>query len=315
MNLSSQAHKLARRLFEHEEQQAAFIAALSAPQEYRPAILWVDGELRGAGEFAIEPPLAWQPPFVDRLCAGQRPGQHPLHERGAFYCLDMSSVFAASVMSAVMRDQPLVIDMCASPGGKSIFAWRQSRPAMLLANEVIKKRTAQLIANFKRCRIRPAAVTSLDSAELAGLAGETASLVIVDAPCSGQSLIARSRDNPGCFHPATINLNANRQRRILANSATLVAPGGHLVYITCTYSVKENEGNAAWLMKQFPHFSALEAPRLSEFQSHLADFPCYRMWPQDGIGAGAFAVLFRKGAEGQRQDLDMEALRPVWMQQ
>lgn len=316
MKLSAQAHKLVRQLFDDESQRAAFIQSLSAPRDYQPAILWTGDDdtarAEGAAPFGIEPPLPWQPAFVDRLSSGQRPGQHVLHEQGAFYCLDMSSVFAASVMSAAPPDQPLVIDVCASPGGKGIFAWRLLRPAMLVANEVIKKRTAQLIANLKRCRVRPAAVTALDSSELARRAAATASLVIVDAPCSGQSLIAKGRENPGCFHPATINLNANRQRRILANSAALVAPGGHLAYLTCTYSLKENEGNAAWFMKQFPDFSAVTVPHLQSFQSHLASFPCYRLWPQNGIGAGAFALLWKREGAGERKPLDMDGLRPVW---
>ncbi len=103
MKLSAQAHKLARQLFDDESRRAAFIQSLSAPRDYQPAILWTGDDdtarAEGAAPFGIEPPLPWQPVFVDRLSSGQRPGQHVLHEQGAFYCLDMSSVFAASVMS------------------------------------------------------------------------------------------------------------------------------------------------------------------------------------------------------------------------
>jgi 16S rRNA C967 or C1407 C5-methylase (RsmB/RsmF family) len=312
--LSNQARKLARQLFSESEQgQAAFVQALeNGVGSHRHAVLWTRDRPEEP-PFHTEPALPWQPGFVDRLAADQRAGQHPLHDAGHYYCLDMSSVFAASIMTVIQERPRVILDVCASPGGKSVFAWAMFRPDRLIANESIRKRTAQLIANLKRCSIQPAAVISYDTARLAEVCAGAADLVIVDAPCSGQSLIAKGRENPGCFHPATINLNANRQRRILANSARTVAAGGHLAYITCTYAEKENEGNARWLMKQQPGLTPVVVPGLGAHQSHLADFPCYRLWPQEGIGAGAFAVLFKNVNQDHQPARDvLHALRTVW---
>lgn len=313
--LSSNARRLARQLFpEDAEAQARLLASLEQPQTYRPAVLWTR-EREQPSPFVIEDPVPWQPSFVDRLAPDQRPGQHPLHEAGAYYCLDMSSVFAATVLTAVNRHAPLVIDTCAAPGGKSVFAWRQLQPDLLVANEVIRKRCGALISNFTRCGIQPALISSMDTAVLAGHARGTADVVIVDAPCSGQSLLAKGVENAGCFHPSTINLNANRQRRILANAAELLAPGGCLAYLTCTYAEKENEGNARWLMKQFPALQPVEVTPLQAHRSHLAGFPCYRLWPWEGIGAGAFAVLLQRADtpdDADRPVPDLDALRPIW---
>lgn len=313
MPLPNQAHKLARQLFaEDDQRRQAFTEALERGGAQRHALVWMR-ERPEPPPFQIVPPLPWQPAFVDQLIEGQQAGQHPLHEAGSYYCLDMSSVFAASVMSAIHLDVPaVVVDVCAAPGGKSVFAWRLLKPALLLANETIRKRTRALIENLSRCGVSPAVVTSCDPAVLADACGPCAPVVIVDAPCSGQSLIARGKENPGCFHPATINLNANRQRRILAHSARLVARGGFLAYITCTYAEKENEGNARWFLRQQADFSAVEVPSLAAHQSHLADFPCYRLWPQDGAGAGAFAVLFRRAGEPDENVPPVESLGPIW---
>jgi 16S rRNA C967 or C1407 C5-methylase (RsmB/RsmF family) len=305
------ARRLARQLFDDEPSREAFLAALAAPQPYRPALVWLSPrpvEL----PFAIESPFAWQPEFVDRVSPDQRPGQHAWHDEGRYYCLDLSSVFTAVALLAAPTEPHLIIDLCAAPGGKSVFAWRALRPRLLLCNEVIKKRTAALISNLERCRICPATVVTMDSDRLAEACPKSASLVIVDAPCSGQSLIARGKESPGCFHPASINLNANRQRRILANAAKLVAPGGHLAYITCTYAAKENETNLAWLLKQYPQFVPQVVPALRAHQSHLTDLPCYRLWPQDGIGAGGFATLVQNCVDGEPQRCDVSALRVVW---
>lgn len=107
-----------------------------------------------------------------------------------------------------------------------------------MSNEVIGKRTGMLISNLKRCHISPCVALSKDSSILAQLIPNSSNVVIVDAPCTGQSLLAKGGKAPGCFHPTAINKSANRQKRIIANSAQLVAPQGYLAYMTCTYSLK-----------------------------------------------------------------------------
>ena len=290
--------KLSRQLFSDEFEQAKFVEALTNPKAFNPCILWCKSKPDGA-LFELEPALDWQSDFVDRLTLGQKPGKHPLHDQGYFYCLDFSSVFAISVLAAIPESIDLIFDMCASPGGKSIFAWRHFHPKQLMSNEVIGKRIGALVSNFKRCQISPAIVLNQDPKILAESIPNSSDLVLVDAPCSGQSLIAKQGKNPGCFHPVNINKNANRQKRIIANSAQLVAPQGYLVYMTCTYSSEENEQVLEWFLERFPQFQSIEVPHLAQFQSHLSEQFCYRIFPQSRVGAGAFTALLKNTEEGQ----------------
>jgi hypothetical protein len=131
-------------------------------------------------------------------------------------------VFAASLMQAIADPIEVAIDLCAAPGGKSLCTWVMRQPQRLLCNEVIRKRVKILIANLKRCGAMEAIVLNQDPAILAEQLPNSAQLVLVDAPCSGQSLLAKGVDVPGCFHKVTLNRNANRQKRILANAAQLV---------------------------------------------------------------------------------------------
>jgi len=289
--------KASRRLFPQDEAgQTAFVQALTLPQPFPSCILWSRPRPEPL-PFAVEPPLPWQPGFVDRVAPSARPGQHDLHDHGAYYCLDGSSVFAASVLLQISPGVPWVIDLCAAPGGKSLFAWRSLQPGCLISNEVIGKRLGPLVANLRRCQVRPAVVTRLDSQVFAQALPATASVVIVDAPCSGQSLLAKGTKAPGCFHPVTVNKNANRQKRIVANAAQLVAPQGYLAYMTCTYSVEENEQVSEWLLERFPHLQPVAIPHLAAHQSHLSSLSCYRLWPQTGLGAGAFTILLQNTQE------------------
>lgn len=304
---SSLLLKLSRRLFADIASQESFLAALIDPQPFAPCILWSQPKPAGI-PWTVEPSVAWQPDFVDRLSGGAKPGQDPLHDQGYFYCLDFSSVFAALTLLNLPPSNPLTVDVCAAPGGKSLFAWRALQPALLISNEVIGKRMGALLSNLKRCRVAPVALTRLDSKWLANSLPATAQVVIVDAPCSGQSLLAKGGKVPGCFHPVTINKNANRQKRILANSVQLVAPQGYLAYMTCTYSPEENEQVAEWLLERFPQFQPVPVAPLASYQSHLSDLPCYRIWPQQGLGAGAFTILFQNTATGEADPLSADFL-------
>lgn len=112
------------------------------------------------------------------------------------------------------------------------------------------------------------------------------------------------------FFVSRLNLGTrlNRQKRIIANSAKIVAPQGYLAYMTCTYSLEENEEVCQWLMKKFPHFQAVEVEHLRDYRSHLTHLPCYRIFPPDKLGAGAFTALFKNTEQGTTNQLDSEIL-------
>jgi 16S rRNA C967 or C1407 C5-methylase (RsmB/RsmF family) len=143
----------------------------------------------------------------------------------------------------------------------------------------------------------------------------SSNLVIVDAPCTGQSLLAKGEKAPGCFHPTAINKSANRQKRIIANSAKLVSHQGYLAYMTCTYSTEENEQVCEWFLERFPHFQALEISHLAKYQSHLTTMPCYRMFPQDKLGAGAFTALFKNTYEDEDKEINLDTISSSYIYQ
>ncbi len=300
--------KFAARLFPSAEEQELFIQALLNPRPYPPAIIWCQ-QPSNSFPFAVTKPESWQPSWVNRLEIGARPGQDPLHQQGAYYVLDFSSVFAATPLLHLELSQApqLIIDVCAAPGGKSIFAWKALNPQQLVSNEVIGKRIGMLRSNLSRCRISPVAITNLEVAGLGDRYANQGDVVIVDAPCSGQSLLAKGTQVLGCFHPRTISHNAQRQKKIMALASQLVRPGGYLLYSTCTFSLEENEAVLSWLLTHFPEFQSVAIPVLSAFESawrepQLFDkkynrsdvLYSYRLFPQSGLGAGAFTALLKK---------------------
>ena len=271
----------------------AFSKALLAGASDAKTIFWID-EKPTDSPFDRRVLAKWQPDWIDVLAnPNERPAFHPLYSEGAFYPLDFSSIVVASALLAIKEPITTILDVCSAPGGKAIFSWRVFHPETLICNEVIGKRHQSLHGNLKRCHIE-ATLTQLDPKQLPSRYQDQCNLVMVDAPCSGQSLIARSQEASGAFQDHLIHSNMVRQRRILANSVPCVAPSGYLMYSTCTYSREENEKNVEWFTRMFPGFEPVEVPHLAEHQSLLIETPCYRIEPQEGMGAGGFVALWRR---------------------
>ena len=301
----------AAQLFEDEAERKAFVDAVMAGSSKEQAII----ALKDAPEIKTFPklrPTEWQPDWVVRIRDDFRPGKHPLHDKGAFYVLDFSSIFSASAMLAIAEPPRTVLDMCASPGGKAVFAYRAFAPETLFANEALRRRAGILVQNLSRCGLERTIVGSSDPVYYSKNFPDAFELIVVDAPCSGQSLPAKGVEAPGCWSPQMVEACLNRQRRILANCAPCVAPAGHILYATCTYALKENERVVEWFLREHPEFEAVEVPHLQEFRSRYSDEPAYRIFPQQGLGAGAFVALLRRKGDRPAETFDFSETPSLW---
>jgi len=136
-----------------------------------------------------------------------------------------------------------VLDACAAPGGKtSLIAEREPALAKLLAIDIDPQRVGRIRENLRR--------GNLDAELLVGDAGTPASWwdgvpfdrILLDAPCSALGVIRRHPDIRLRKSPAEIDKLPDLQSRLLAAAWRLLAPGGRLIYATCTVTHSENRG-------------------------------------------------------------------------
>lgn len=275
-------------LTQGQSSRRALVLTPRAPEGYIPP-----GAQTGSGEIPLWIGEGIYPVNETVSCDEDSCGAPGDYAEGYYYPLDLSSVWETAPLSQLPPPQRC-LDMCAAPGGKSILAQARLRPGLHISNEIHPKRLGIMRHNLSRCGFFHMFTQRLRPDQWAAQAPECFDLILVDAPCSGHSMLAKGIPNPGCFHTSTISGNAKRQRGILLCALKTLSPGGHLLYTTCTYAPEENEKTVAWLLKRNQDMYAVETPALARFQVPSAPFPCFRLLPTAGLGAGGFTCLLAK---------------------
>lgn len=245
--------------------------------------------------FSTEP-VPWFPQSYWITTPDVRPGGTLAYAAADFYIQDAASLLPLRLLDIQPDDR--VCDLCAAPGGKATaIAERLGPHGILVANEAIESRVDVLLHNLARTGRANYAVCHFDPDPLALRCNYLFNKVLVDAPCSGQSLVGPGKHDDSAFRPQHIEHCAMRARRILRAAAHMLAPGGVLVLSTCTFSTEENEAQIEWLSREFPDtWQLIEMPELRPWQSPLME-RTYRLWPHRDRCRGGFAAAVRKIAD------------------
>jgi 16S rRNA C967 or C1407 C5-methylase (RsmB/RsmF family) len=253
----------------------------------------------------------WGRRLVD---SSTRPGAFLNYATADYYIQDAASLLPLALLAP--KPAEAICDLCASPGGKaSAIAELLGPSGFLLANESIRSRVDVLKYSLAKTGNPCFAVSSSDPEDLANHLCQTFDAVLVDAPCSGQSLVARNKRDENAFAANQIEHCSMRQRRILQSAIRMLKPGGRLIYSTCTFAIEENESQIRWLHEQHPFaWEPIEYPELKPWLSPL-EAGCYRLWPHRDRCAGGFAAGLRLVQEIDFEPFDssrhVSKLRPI----
>lgn len=262
----------------------------------------VSVRLHGAKQAAEDLPLDAPIPWAKRAYwLKERPvfTLDPAYHAGAYYVQESSSMLLDHVLSQLPGFKR-ALDVCAAPGGKSlIIADRLQEDGFLICNELVPKRAEILKENVIRWGNSRISIVSGQAADLTA-SGCLFDFILVDAPCSGEGLFRRDPDAIGNWHLDLPAQCAQMQTSILTDILPALAPGGYVVYSTCTFGRLENE--AIWQLLQAKELEpvALDFPAEWGFTDAAVlfdDMPsnkAFRAIPGYAQGEGFFITVFKK---------------------
>lgn len=245
-------------------------AAQDAARQNTPDWLWrswsaaygVDTARRIAEAHLVEPPLdftvkgdpaAWAdqlggvvlPTGTVRRAMGGSIADLPGYAEGEWWVQDAAAALPVRLLGDVAGRT--VFDLCAAPGGKT--AQLAAAGARVIAVEQSATRAERLRTNLDRLGLTAELVVADASA---WTPPEPADAVLLDAPCSATGSIRRHPDIARLKRPAEVAKLTLVQERLLAKAATLVRPGGLIVYATCSLQREEGEERIAGLLGRTP---------------------------------------------------------------
>jgi 16S rRNA (cytosine967-C5)-methyltransferase len=198
-----------------------------------------------------------------------------------------------------------VLDLCAAPGGKTATLARAAGPSgTVVAADRHAHRLRAMAAQLKRLGLQNVQLLQLDAAHALPLR-EAFDRILVDAPCSGTGTLARHPEIRWRLRPEQLAELREQQKRMLGNALEKLAPGGRLLYSTCSIEPEENEDVIAHFLN---NSSTIRAVPLAEaartIAPHLAhDLPAAEFFAGDGFFRtspsahrtdGFFAALLEK---------------------
>ena len=208
-----------------------------------------------------------------KLERGQRVEDVAGFAEGDFIVQDPGTRIAVDLLDPKQGER--ILDACAAPGGKTVqIAWRG---AEVTACEVNPKRRRRLEENLARLKLGVEVIPELPLVGtprrgVRGRLGETPlpdhfDKVLVDAPCSNTGVLRRRPDARWNWSEEKLAALVKLQAEILDACAPRVAPGGLLVYSTCSNELEENETQVTAFLARHPDFSLEESRESLPFES------------------------------------------------
>ena len=232
----------------------------------------------------------------------------PLFHAGAYYVQDSSSMFVGYAFRKMLSEiqlpqgRPLrVLDLCAAPGGKTTDMAASLREAVggqfiLVANEVMKARVGILADNVALWGDPNVVVTCDDPAAFGALPGFF-DIIVTDVPCSGEGMFRKDEEAVQQWSEDNVSLCEARQRRILADVWPSLKEGGVLVYSTCTFNRRENDGNVEWISSELGARMLTTDDMLGGMPGVIKTDRGYSLVPGHVEGEGQYCAILRKTSD------------------
>lgn len=262
-------------------------------------------------EFSALCPNAKKHPFLKHCYLYKKDeydlGKSYLYEAGALSIQDPSSMMPAFFLNPPKGS--LVLDMCASPGGKTVnLSFMVGREGLVLSNDLSYPRAQSLSNNIERMGLSNVIVTSGDYASFPF--STLFPYILLDAPCSGSAMFRKNELAKQDWTYKKVLFCKKEQTRLLEASYSLLMEGGYLLYSTCSFSYEENEEAILEFLSRHSDMEAISLPSSPLFFRSKALPEAIHFLPHIFEGEGQFACLLHKKGVLDMGNIKKQKLKP-----
>ena len=219
----------------------------------------------------------------------------PLFHAGCYYVQEASSMFIEHILHTYVKQDSIVLDLCAAPGGKStLLSQWLAEEGLLISNEVVRQRVFILSENIQKWGNGNTIVTHNRARDFGDSLPHVFDCILVDAPCSGEGMFRKDAKAQDEWSLRNVQMCAARQQEILMDAWDALKPGGILIYSTCTFNEQENEQNARFIMERLGA-DLLMVPLKQEWG--IQETIGYHFYPHKTKGEGFYVCVLRKHDE------------------
>jgi 16S rRNA (cytosine967-C5)-methyltransferase len=208
------------------------------------------------------------------------------YRQGLFFVQDPAATLVAQYAAVPAGAE--VVDLCAAPGGKALELARTA--SVVIGSDRSLQRVQRMLTNMRRVDARNMLAVVADAR---APAVRPVDAVLLDVPCTGTGTFRRHPDARWRLKVSDIAVLAASQRSMLRAAASIVKPGGVLVYSTCTLEPEENDAQIEAFLRESPEWT-LEPPPDGTVPAPVLDAGRLRVLPQRHGVDGAFAARLRR---------------------
>lgn len=241
--------------------------------------------------------------------------KHPYYYAGMYYLQEPSAMAPAAVLPVEPGDT--VLDLCAAPGGKSTqLASRLQGRGVLVSNDISPSRAKALLKNLELAGASNCVILTEAPYRLAEHFPEYFTKILVDAPCSGEGMFHKEPQIMRNWEQYGNAYYAKLQHEILEYAGSMLAPGGMLVYSTCTFSPLEDEQSVQDFLNRHPDFHIVPITKTPGMDDGHPEWisggdealrGCAHLWPHRVDGEGHFVALLTRDGERQAPVPDLRS--------
>ncbi len=221
-------------------------------------------------------------------------------DNGLYYIMDSASMMVPFLLP--VEDNDYVLDMCAAPGGKSIFLSLKNPNINIISNDINYQRSCTLSSNIEKMGLSNEIVSCTTISLLVNYYKSTFDKIVLDAPCSGSAMFRKSEEMKNDWNYNKVLKCQALQKELIEQAAIMLKDGGLLSYSTCSFSYEENEGVILDFLSKHNEFKPIKIMENPSFVRGKNLSESIHLFPNKYKGEGQFICLLKKDGKLVKKD-------------